>query len=993
MARYLTFHRSKSYAYTGTWPDENYAREFMQLFTIGIWKLEDDGTESRDESGNLIPTYDNDDIMTFASAWTGFDDQHQRGNQDWPRYDRAENMFDPMQVKGSWRDMFPKMDLGDGFIGDRLPLCVDLPSKAFLRTGAKYVYLGSSPLPTMQDESGHIVLDASSQLYEQLCAQDGGSCQFPSSITLAENFACQGVECLVDTATVVAVVDSDKTIYYEYVQVACTRLAFYADAGQIKGKGWNGQVMCADKNIHAAGTACCAAPDTDTKFGFVVFDDAPTCEYHEERVAYRTAEARCAEAGQFLCHRHTRVKDDDDLCGYVAPYTWLSRACALQVQVASSGKVAIVHGGEREHAHATQANPDPAVPLFDVDSGNYFRIVWKDGIFPTVTAGCPAPACTVQGETCLCDTVVSTTAVFDRLPTKQEIIASLHIGSASPEVFDAGQYTHFGTFSTPTSGPSDDVEVYMLAGHDQFDSDTVFKVTVHGAPIYYSNTRSVVQIQDFEFRNPPQFMALEQPETRDAMHESEYLIDYMFKHKNTAPFISTRLIQRFTSSNPSPRYVRTVAAAFRSGEYGGRVYGGVYGDLAATLAAILMDRESVSASVEADPAHGKLREPVLKILHFMRALEYQSKDGQEVILYQLVDAIGMQAYNSPSVFSFYQPDYQPSGRISNAKLFAPEAQLATAPFMIGYLNGMVGLSKYGLSGCNNGFGQWRAGIACAEQSDGALTVAPSSFAELDLLLTGGRLSPSALAVVEGAYDSIAHGARHWVTPGNPLTLKWGTETLLLEEALPALDTAKYGMRCCADADPSTEGITGWSKKWCFGEEIWAASAYTVDGVASECQMAVTYAEAEAQCAAGGGRVCTRAEVEEGCVKSTGCSLDAAFVWTSDVTPEYPDAESDGMKLAEQLIVASAEFNTAGSGATKTSGRPERQVSPSLGRPYKAVVVVYLNGGVDSYNILVPHSECSEKDMYQVGTLPEFASASMKCHACRRSIATSGRTSL
>lgn len=52
-------------------PDQNYAREMMQLFTIGLYELNQDGTRVQDNQGNDIPTYDNDDIMEFAKIWTG----------------------------------------------------------------------------------------------------------------------------------------------------------------------------------------------------------------------------------------------------------------------------------------------------------------------------------------------------------------------------------------------------------------------------------------------------------------------------------------------------------------------------------------------------------------------------------------------------------------------------------------------------------------------------------------------------------------------------------------------------------------------------------------------------------------------------------------------------------------------------------------------------------------------------------------------------------
>jgi uncharacterized protein (DUF1800 family) len=54
-----------------TFPDENYAREIMQLFTIGLFELNPDGTPRLDSQGNEIPTYSNADIREFAKIFTG----------------------------------------------------------------------------------------------------------------------------------------------------------------------------------------------------------------------------------------------------------------------------------------------------------------------------------------------------------------------------------------------------------------------------------------------------------------------------------------------------------------------------------------------------------------------------------------------------------------------------------------------------------------------------------------------------------------------------------------------------------------------------------------------------------------------------------------------------------------------------------------------------------------------------------------------------------
>jgi uncharacterized protein (DUF1800 family) len=53
-------------------PDENYAREVMQLFTIGLYQLNDDGSQKLDSNGNPIPTYSNTDVMGMAAVFTGF---------------------------------------------------------------------------------------------------------------------------------------------------------------------------------------------------------------------------------------------------------------------------------------------------------------------------------------------------------------------------------------------------------------------------------------------------------------------------------------------------------------------------------------------------------------------------------------------------------------------------------------------------------------------------------------------------------------------------------------------------------------------------------------------------------------------------------------------------------------------------------------------------------------------------------------------------------
>ncbi len=53
-------------------PDENYAREVMQLFTVGLYQLNADGSQKLDANGQPIPTYGNPDVMGLAKVFTGF---------------------------------------------------------------------------------------------------------------------------------------------------------------------------------------------------------------------------------------------------------------------------------------------------------------------------------------------------------------------------------------------------------------------------------------------------------------------------------------------------------------------------------------------------------------------------------------------------------------------------------------------------------------------------------------------------------------------------------------------------------------------------------------------------------------------------------------------------------------------------------------------------------------------------------------------------------
>ena len=73
MGRYLNMvNNDKANATAGTHPNENYARELLQLFSIGLVKLNADGTVVTDTGGQPVATYDQSVVDGFAAVFTGW---------------------------------------------------------------------------------------------------------------------------------------------------------------------------------------------------------------------------------------------------------------------------------------------------------------------------------------------------------------------------------------------------------------------------------------------------------------------------------------------------------------------------------------------------------------------------------------------------------------------------------------------------------------------------------------------------------------------------------------------------------------------------------------------------------------------------------------------------------------------------------------------------------------------------------------------------------
>jgi hypothetical protein len=73
MGLYLDMRRNpKGDILAGTHPNENYAREILQLFSVGLYRAWPDGSLVMSSQGNLVPTYGQEEILGFSRVFTGW---------------------------------------------------------------------------------------------------------------------------------------------------------------------------------------------------------------------------------------------------------------------------------------------------------------------------------------------------------------------------------------------------------------------------------------------------------------------------------------------------------------------------------------------------------------------------------------------------------------------------------------------------------------------------------------------------------------------------------------------------------------------------------------------------------------------------------------------------------------------------------------------------------------------------------------------------------
>lgn len=232
------------------------------------------------------------------------------------------------------------------------------------------------------------------------------------------------------------------------------------------------------------------------------------------------------------------------------------------------------------------------------------------------------------------------------------------------------------------------------------------------------------------------------PAGTDGTTARKIMLDALFKHSNTAPFLARRLIQSLVTSNPSPAYVGRVAAAFVNNG------NGVRGDMKAVIRAVLTDKEARDDTMVNSDTFGKLREPVLRLTHWARAFGVTSPTKQWPFgsVVSSSNRLAQGPGRSPSVFNWFRPGYSPPGTsISAAGLVAPEFQITTEPSVVAYVNYMQNAIASGAGEAKPDYNSLRD-----------LASDPRKLlVELNLILAAGQISQSTIRSMVAVIESIS----------------------------------------------------------------------------------------------------------------------------------------------------------------------------------------------------------------------------------------------
>ncbi|MEM0913108.1 MAG: DUF1800 family protein [Planctomycetota bacterium] len=191
-----------------------------------------------------------------------------------------------------------------------------------------------------------------------------------------------------------------------------------------------------------------------------------------------------------------------------------------------------------------------------------------------------------------------------------------------------------------------------------------------------------------------------------ATKEVRAAIRNLIEHPSHAPFLARLMIQRFTTSNPTPGYVQRVAEAYR----GNAPYGqGKRSDLAAMVKAILLDDEARNVAYVENPYHGTVIEPLRIAVASARAFDLHQPAPRLAasrleIAWEFTELTGQGVMEPPTVFGFFLPTYTPPNTDLHALgLVAPELQILDEYKALAGLQHITELTVWGMHEDNEPF--------------------------------------------------------------------------------------------------------------------------------------------------------------------------------------------------------------------------------------------------------------------------------------------------
>lgn len=238
------------------------------------------------------------------------------------------------------------------------------------------------------------------------------------------------------------------------------------------------------------------------------------------------------------------------------------------------------------------------------------------------------------------------------------------------------------------------------------------------------------------------------PAGRTAEQDLKDALDTLANHPNVGPFIGKQLIQRLVKSNPSKEYVGRISVVFANNGQG------VRGDMKAVIRAILLDPEARDVAQANTASAGKLREPVLRLAHFMRAFTTpQAAPGRyDINPWWMDEVFAQRPLSARSVFNYYRPEYLPPGEMSTNNLAGPEFQIYTESTLVDSHN----FIEYWVTNDINDTDTKHI------RNYGAYTAIANNPAalvdKLDLIMTGKTLSAEARTTMITAVTNVPAGA-------------------------------------------------------------------------------------------------------------------------------------------------------------------------------------------------------------------------------------------